>query len=61
MMCASFVCDLSVIDIVFVHTYSRMNFASSSITKCHVLVVHVIVGMRITSHIRVDDLSTICD
>ena len=55
MMCAPFVCDLSVIDIVFVHTYSRRNFASSSIKKCHVLAVRVIVGKRITSHIRVDD------
>ena len=41
--------------------YNRRIFASSAITKGHVLVVCVIVHMRITSRMRVDDLTAICD
>ena len=37
---------------VFVFTNSSRNFASSAITKSHVLVICVIVSMHITGHVK---------
>ena len=60
-VCASFVCALSILYILLVLTYGHRILASSATTKGHVLVVCVIVCMRITSRMRINDLSAICD